>query len=62
MKRLISILALVIVSLSASAQYYDFESGGIYSSVSVFGDNRIKYSGNVTVPDRVEMTNILFFH
>ena len=60
MKRLISILALVIVSLSASAQYYDFESGGIYytivspTSVSVFGDNRIKYSGNVTVPDRVD--------
>ena len=60
MKRLISILALVIVSLSVSAQYYDFESGGIYytivspTSVSVFGDNRIKYSGNVIVPDRVD--------
>lgn len=59
MKRLISILALVIVSLSVSAQYYDFESGGIYytivspTTVSVYGSSRIKYSGNVTIPDRV---------
>ena len=47
MKRLISILALVIVSLSVSAQYYDFESGGIYytivspTTVSVYGSSRI---------------------
>mgnify|MGYP002524219014 CR=1 FL=1 len=60
MKKIISILTLVLASLSASAQYYDFESGGIYytivspTSVSVFGDNRIKYSGNVTVPDCVD--------
>ena len=33
MKRFILLLALVIVSLSVSAQYYDFESGGIYYTI-----------------------------
>ena len=59
MKRCISLLALVIVSLSVNAQFSDFESGGIYytivspTSVSVYGSNRIKYSGNVIVPEYV---------